>query len=343
MKPTWPNAAVDMRVPHDEVGSMVSQPSARELLGTELRVVKVATQGEGERTRVVAARGVQHRARKGADAAGRAEESGMARDPAERRGVVVVDLALKTPPSTQVVAHRQRRCRASPIIERQLERQQVRLQLDRDPGKQIGQRRAATIGGKKPQQDEPKIAVDGCGSRLARERHSTDLVLEFPSSRGRRVEKASRQSGRVLEQIAHRYTLAVGAAPFIEKRRHRLVEAHGACRWVEASRYCVTSNQIHHDARGRDDLGQRRQIEAGVDGRRRRRLVERQGSARLGPQRAAAITDLDRRRRKHPASRSRRLRLAARQRLTRLTIMPTLTQIAVPTATYQVQASGVKT
>ena len=37
VKPTWPNAAGDIRVPHDEVGSIVSQPSARELPGTRLR------------------------------------------------------------------------------------------------------------------------------------------------------------------------------------------------------------------------------------------------------------------------------------------------------------------
>ena len=38
VKPTCPNAAADMRVPHDEVGSIVSQPSARELPGTVLFV-----------------------------------------------------------------------------------------------------------------------------------------------------------------------------------------------------------------------------------------------------------------------------------------------------------------
>ena len=43
MKPTWPNADADMRVPQDEVGSIVSQPSARELPGTRLRVVNRRT------------------------------------------------------------------------------------------------------------------------------------------------------------------------------------------------------------------------------------------------------------------------------------------------------------
>ena len=36
VKPTVPIAAGDMRVPHDEVASIVSQPSARELPGTRL-------------------------------------------------------------------------------------------------------------------------------------------------------------------------------------------------------------------------------------------------------------------------------------------------------------------
>src|SRR5947209_701583 len=38
VKPTWPNADADIRVPHEEVGSIVSHPSARELPGTRLFV-----------------------------------------------------------------------------------------------------------------------------------------------------------------------------------------------------------------------------------------------------------------------------------------------------------------
>ena len=34
MKPVWPNASADIRLPHDEVGRIRSQPSARELDGT---------------------------------------------------------------------------------------------------------------------------------------------------------------------------------------------------------------------------------------------------------------------------------------------------------------------
>ena len=33
MKPVWPIAVGDIRVPHDEVGRIVSHPSARELPG----------------------------------------------------------------------------------------------------------------------------------------------------------------------------------------------------------------------------------------------------------------------------------------------------------------------
>src|SRR6266550_4147032 len=39
VNPTWPNADADMRAPHDEAGSMVSHPSARELPPTALFVV----------------------------------------------------------------------------------------------------------------------------------------------------------------------------------------------------------------------------------------------------------------------------------------------------------------
>src|SRR5262245_13204557 len=41
VKPTCPNALDDIRVPHDEVGSIVSQPNARELPGTGLRAENV--------------------------------------------------------------------------------------------------------------------------------------------------------------------------------------------------------------------------------------------------------------------------------------------------------------
>ena len=37
VKPTCPNARGDIRVPHDDVGNIVSQPSARELPGISMR------------------------------------------------------------------------------------------------------------------------------------------------------------------------------------------------------------------------------------------------------------------------------------------------------------------
>ena len=43
MKPTCPTAAGDMRVPHDDVGSIVSHPSARELPGTVVFRTNLAT------------------------------------------------------------------------------------------------------------------------------------------------------------------------------------------------------------------------------------------------------------------------------------------------------------
>src|SRR5919108_271181 len=50
VNPVWPNAAADIFVPHDEVGSIVSQPSAREP-GTRLfRVTKIRSV-DGDATR----------------------------------------------------------------------------------------------------------------------------------------------------------------------------------------------------------------------------------------------------------------------------------------------------
>ena len=46
VKPVWPIALADIFVPQDEVGSMVSQPSARELFGTVVLVAKSGKEGE---------------------------------------------------------------------------------------------------------------------------------------------------------------------------------------------------------------------------------------------------------------------------------------------------------
>ena len=96
MKPVWPIAEGDSRVPHDDVGSIVSHPSARELPGTSVSLMNVRIVS-GLREDRLAGDGAQHRAGERADRGGRAEEPRVARRAAKRPRVLVVDLADQQP------------------------------------------------------------------------------------------------------------------------------------------------------------------------------------------------------------------------------------------------------
>ena len=52
-----------------------------------------------------------------------------------------------------------------------------------------------------------------------------DLVREFASARGRRIDQSRGQSRRVFEQIANRHGFAIGAAPFVEELARRAPRA----------------------------------------------------------------------------------------------------------------------
>ena len=78
----------------------------------------------------------------------------------------------------------------------------------------------------------------------------------------------------MLQQIADRHRRAIGATPVLEERGDAIVES-------QTSR----SDQLHHDRRGRQNLGERGQVEGRVDGSRGE-LIGRQRADRVLPQRA---------------------------------------------------------
>ena len=97
MNPVWPIAVRRHRVPHDDVGSIVSQPSARELPGTPVFARELRHRRRRAERRRLAKR-PQHEARKRADGRRRAEQSRVTGDAAERGGVFVVHFACSTRP-----------------------------------------------------------------------------------------------------------------------------------------------------------------------------------------------------------------------------------------------------
>ena len=106
----------------------------------------------------------------------------------------------------------------------------------------------------------------------------------------RRVDEPRRETRGVLEQIADGHVLAIGAAPFVEEFGDRIVEPHAR-----------RAHELHQDGRRGDDFRERREIEGGVELRRRRPGIEGQRAERIAPERAGGRADLETRRGKDPA------------------------------------------
>ena len=158
--------------PHDEVGSIVSQPSARELPGTLLcasRAPRAAARA-GAAVRIAAARRARIARAKRADAGRRAEQAGMTGNAAERRGVVVVHFADEHTAAPDVFVERHASARAGRAADPAARRIARRGRVDgrravagasrRDCVELSVQRRAAAIGREESEQDEAEIAVD---------------------------------------------------------------------------------------------------------------------------------------------------------------------------------------
>ncbi len=192
-------------------------------------------------------------------------------------------------------------------------------------------RRAAAIGDKKSEQDEPEVAVDRTRTGRVFERHRADVVLELAPA-GSAARRAGAPAGRTRAR-ADRATVTASrsaSAPVGERVR----DGSSSC---SAPRPTSPSPPCR-----RDRLCQRREIERRVAGRSALPALERQSCRRRRPERLGARSDLDRGGRKHAAAKlpargrgarrstftfleARRQRFAARQ-----PARPTPTQMAVP-------------
>lgn len=91
-------AVADISVPHDDVGRIVSHPSARELPGTPDAVLKVRINAGGPELRARTKR-AQDQARERANRRRRAEQPRVTGDAANRCGILVVHLTADEPPA----------------------------------------------------------------------------------------------------------------------------------------------------------------------------------------------------------------------------------------------------
>ena len=97
-----------MRVPHDDVGSIVSHPSARELPGISLRRAMNVSRGRLRERSGSALEHLQHVTRALADGADDAEQPGVSGAPAERPRIVIIDFANQQTLTPGIDASRRR-------------------------------------------------------------------------------------------------------------------------------------------------------------------------------------------------------------------------------------------
>ena len=251
-----------MRVPHDEVGSIVSQPSARELPGTVAPASRTARPASG---RTGAARPGRRARRAARRARTRRRRAPCRTGPRVRRRRRAPPRSCReprrrAPSAAAIVGHRDASARRGVARRRSSRRRaawRASVRLDgRDairgrPRTAVASDAPAAIRGEKPEQDEPEIAVDRLRPRRVLERHRADVVLELAApAGGASTSRAGRPDG-VLEQIVR---------PSRARDRRRATPE--TTTRTGSSRRCSPSvHELHHDRRRRDRLGQRREVE----------------------------------------------------------------------------------
>ena len=266
------------RVPHDEVGSIVSQPSARELPGTS--------------TCAANARSVSRRAERRSSR--RDLRSTAARTRRRRR-------PYRTAPRDRRRRRAPRRSRRAPRPAAARPRHEIELgrraPLTPFAAAENSESRRSSSGAidancwssgppassrMKPEQDESEIAVDRMRARRVFERQRADGVLELRAALMIAKRRVRRQARGMLEQIRERDSLAIRAAP-----RRAVVGDHAS------SSASGPARRPHRQRRRRDHLGQRREIEDRVERRRRRAGVvgERPNGLRQSVRGAADFDD----------------------------------------------------
>ena len=120
----------------------------------------------------------------------------MAGRAAERRRIVVVDLAGQCASAPRIVVHRPYvgAARAAEIgVELKRERVGPANAADHHVRELLWKRRAAALFGDEAEQNEPEVAVNRSRPRLVLERDAADLVLEFAPRRRRRIDQPRRK------------------------------------------------------------------------------------------------------------------------------------------------------
>ena len=104
----WPNDEGDIFVPHEDVGSIVSHPSARDP-GMSARVTKFRIVVSDGKRRVSALETAKHGSREVSNRSGRPKQTRMPRGAAERPAVLVVHFTNQTPAAPLIVFGRRDR------------------------------------------------------------------------------------------------------------------------------------------------------------------------------------------------------------------------------------------
>ena len=174
MKPVCPNAAGDIRVPHDDVVRIVSHASARELPGIPSRRVMKRRSEDSAEDAGPAVQHLKEMARERAHRRRRAEQAGVPGDAAERRGVLVVHLAHQQPLPPRILFGR--RDARSPAGRR--EELQVFARRHLRPHRVESLLKRHSAAEHDAEQHEAQIAVDGLRARHVLERRGADAGLE---------------------------------------------------------------------------------------------------------------------------------------------------------------------
>ena len=274
---------------------MVSHPSARELPGTSVRVMKVRSVDGLASTEAPLMVCSAARAND-ADRPGGAEQSGMPGDAAERPGVLVVHFADQRTAAPWVVFGRGRALAPGPrwmkvsgsSVTYEATRRNWAVS-DADGSGRAGPstgRAAARILEDEAEQNVAEVGVDRAGARRVLQRRVAIAGLELGASgEVAEVRKVRGQSRTVGQQIAQGHVGAIGAAPLGNPQRRpgpRVAGCHRPRRASPASRLQMT---LVSDARSK----------IGVGWSFRRPVVVGESAERLLPGTASRASDFDRR------------------------------------------------
>ena len=279
VNPVCPKARGDRRVPQEDVGSIVSQPSARELPG----MLALARDERLERLTperaAAAVEDLQQVTRVVADRCGGPEETGVSGDAAQRMRVLVVNFAGQQPAAPGIVfGGRRSRAPAFRWIElnllhdAHLSEHRVEPALERHVSVED-----------EAEEHEPQVAVDRLRTRCILERSAGDRPLERVAA-AELAEKRHprRQTRSVRQQITNGDRVAIAAAPRGEVPANRVVEAHGAA-----------LDLLHHERRRREHLRQRGEIEDRVLRRPQSVAIVGERAEGLAPEQPRPVADLD--------------------------------------------------